>query len=582
MIAIAAAFWLIGLFAAAPILRGREPYDIAGRIRDALILGVAIPFALGLFHLLYPAACWIVLGLCIAGAYRRGAIFDAGGTASAAPPYLLIVTLAAVAWPQFVRPLLDGDSLSYHLPNAASWVQAHSLWSTATLYWWYPPASELFASGLYATGGPFAMPWCGLGALALLGLRIAGWAREGFGASPLLADALAAATVSAYPLAIQGGTLQNDVWLAAFWIESLWTLRNASTSGAAIRTIVTTALIKPQGWLFALIALIASRAKVRFWLAALAALALWLLRDAILLRSAPISPVASSAFNDPLGSTILAHGLPALWMLITVTLRISPFALLALAVALFAPTFSRDRRLAWGAFAAAAVFFVLPFGYATSVAQLAGGASLRFAAPAIAAGALVLAGPARRIGMVAAALLTASAVYGIYYVLAIFWNDGSTHVALAIAPIAVAVAAIARRGRVWWPNALAFGLAVVVAAHLAARHPLDYYNDALTVGGKQPGVYRWIAQNQPARIGGDGVRLGVVNVLSPTTFTSDLLDPSACAQARRTDVILVAVRQSDLPEDANLNRMLAARACGSVLYADSNAIAAWPRGAIGH
>ena len=88
-----------------------------------------------------------------------------------APPYVLIAALVVVAWPQLVRPLLDGDSLSYHLPNAASWVQAHSLWTTATRYWWYPPASELFASGLYAVASPFALPWCGFGALALLGFR---------------------------------------------------------------------------------------------------------------------------------------------------------------------------------------------------------------------------------------------------------------------------------------------------------------------------------------------------------------------------------------------------------------------------
>ena len=37
--------------------------------------------------------------------------------------------------------------------------------------------------------------------------------------------ALAAATVTMTPLALQAGSLQNDVWLAAFFLESLWVLR---------------------------------------------------------------------------------------------------------------------------------------------------------------------------------------------------------------------------------------------------------------------------------------------------------------------------------------------------------------------
>ena len=280
-----AALWLLGLFAAAPALRTSARYDFPDRLRDALILGISIPFALGLVHALYAVACWCVLAICIAVAYARDLAKPARAPNAAAPmPYLLIGALLAVGWPQLMRPLLEGDSLSYHLPNAASWIQAHSIWTTATRYWWYPPASELFSAGLYVTGGPFALPWCGFVALALLGFRIAAWARTAFAAPPLLADLLAAATVTAFPLAIQAGTLQNDVWLAAFWLESLWALLT-SQSATAARALAVTALIKPQGWLFAVIALTATKAKRGLWITTLAAFALWLVHDVILLET---------------------------------------------------------------------------------------------------------------------------------------------------------------------------------------------------------------------------------------------------------------------------------------------------------
>jgi hypothetical protein len=570
-----AALWILGLFAAAPALRDAEPYGFADRLRDALILGVAIPFVLGLVGLLYPAACWIVLVACaIVAYYRNNASSPARLHPPQAPPYLLLGALAAVAWPQLVRPLLDGDSLSYHLPNAASWVQNHSLWVTAARYWWYPPASELFASAVYAVGGTFALPWCGLGALALLGFRIAAWARED-GAPPLLADALAASTVTAFPLAIQAGTLQNDVWLAAFWLETLWLLRAARKPVAALRAASVAVLIKPQGWFLTVLALLASAAPARVWLAAAGVLGLWIVHDALLWGHALVVP-ATTLTGNLFASTILAHGAPALALLDRVALAASPFAVVAFCGALLGPIIADDRRLGWAALGSALLFFVLPFGYSTWVAQLATGASLRFAAPAIAAGAVALARPARGLAGIATALLIASALYGVWIVAAIFWNDGLTRLALPIAAIAVAVAAAANARRIAWPYALGFGITVVATAYLGARHPLDYYADALRVGTASPGVYRWIEAHRPPTLGGLGMRLGVVNVISPSTQTLDLSDADACAQARRHGVLLAAVAESDLSAEANAQRMRAARSCGEVLYDDGIAVVAQP------
>lgn len=574
MTGLPAALWLLGLLAAAPALRTGKSYGFVDRLRDALILGVAIPFALGFVHALYPAACWAVLALCVAIAFARRS--SRRPRQNSYPSLLLIFALVAVTWPQLMRPLLDGDSLSYHLPNAAAWAHEHSIWSSATRYWWYPPASELFASALYAVGSPFALPWSGFGALTLLGFRIVAWARDVYAVPPLLADALAAATVTAYPLAIQGATLQNDAWLAAFWLESLWTMRAASDA-AAMRTVAITALIKPQGWIFALLALAARRARPRVWLGATAAFGVWVLHDALLWRGAWIAP-QSTAYPNVMSSTIAANGAEAFALLARVALTTSPFALIALCAALLGPLLARrDARLGWAACIAALLFLVFPFGYATSVAQLATGASLRFAAPAMALGAVLLAPAARRVWPAATALLIASTIFGIWEVLAIFWNDGGTHAAVVFAALAVAIAAAAHFRRAAWTNALAFGVAVVAATHLAARHPLDYYADSLRVDGIAPGVYRWIESARPAAVGGWGLRLGVVNVLAPSTRTFDLLDAAPCAQARSEHAVLVAVAQSDRSTDANADRLRRARACGRVVYADAIGVAAAPR-----
>ncbi|MBV9718635.1 MAG: hypothetical protein JOZ77_04905 [Candidatus Eremiobacteraeota bacterium] len=567
MAGLLAALWLLGLFAAAPVLRSRSRDDVVDRLRDALILGIAIPFALALLHALYPLACWCALAICIGLAYRRRPMESDLRDRGAPIPYLLIGSIVAVTWPQLMRPLLDGDSLSYHLPNAASWVQAHSLWTSATRYWWYPPASEFFAAGLYATGGPFALPWSGFGALALLGLRIWAWAREAYSLPPLLADTLAAATITIYPIAIQGSTLQNDVWLAAFFLESLWVLRTAANA-TAVRTLATTALIKPQGWILAVLAAAAGRAPRRVWFAAAAAPAIWIVHDAIVWQRSSVEPqnfLAARAF----GTTIVAHGVPAFVLLARVLASQSPFASIALLAALLGPVIARkDPRLGWAGCACALLFLFLPFGYATAVAQLATGASLRFAAPAIAVGTIVLAAPLRRAVPLATAALLLSTLYGIWYVLAIFWNDGGTHVAIVLAVLVVAIAALVRSPHVIWLKAVGFGLGVVVAVHLAARHALDYYDDALRVGPASPGVYRWIASNEPPAVGGWGLRLGVVNVLSPSTRTLDLSDTGACLEARRNGVLLVAVAQPDLEPGQNESRLIAAARCGRTLFKD--------------
>jgi hypothetical protein len=565
-----AALWLLGLFVAAPALRTAARYSFVDRLRDALILGFAIPFLLGCIHALYPAACWLVLAAAAAIAYRRREPVEAH---DAPIPYLLIASLALIAWPQLMRPMLDGDSLSYHLPNAASWLQAHTLLTAATRYWWYPPASELFATGLYAASGPFSLPWSGLGAITLLGFRIADWSRSQFALPPLLADALAAATVTAYPLAVQAGTLQNDAWLAAFWLETLWLI--GRENAAAMRAVAVTALTKPQGWLFATLALIAARAPVKVWLAAAGAVAIWLLHDALGWRSAIVSPAATT-YGSTFASSIVAHGASGLALLARVAVRTSPFALLALCAALLGPLIAPRARLGWAAFGAAAIFLVLPFGYASDVAQLASGASLRFAAPAIVVGALLLAHVARRAPVAGTTIFVLSALFGAALVYAIFWNDAPARAAPAIALIAIATVTLGRRVHRPWPIAVGLAATAIAANLLAASHPVDFYSDAFRVHGRSSGIYAWIETNRPPALGSWGLALGTVNVLSPTTRTVELPDNDSCLFARRERVLLVAVAESDRSSEFDARRLTAARRCGRVEYDDGIAVVAVP------
>lgn len=572
-----AAVWLIGLLAAAPALRNGSHSSTADRVRDALVLGVAIPFALGLAGLLYPAACWIVLAGCLALAYRRGGIVKRIAAPAEPAPYLLIGALAIVAWPPLMRPVLDGDSLSYHLPNAAAWVHAHGLWTTDGRYWWYPPASELFASALFAVSGPFALAWSGAGALALVGLRIWTWARTEFAVPAWLADALAAATVTAAPLALQAGSLQNDVWLAAFFLEALWTLRREPAAGA--RTVALTVLLKPYGFLLAIVAALSAKATRTVWLAGIGAFAIWAVHDAVLWKTAAVAPASTSSANT-WSSTILAHGLPALGLLASVALRASPFALLALLAAVAAPFGLRDdRRLGWAAFAAVVLFLAMPLAYADTMPQLATGASLRYAAPSIALGALLLAPWAGRLPRVATAMLVLSSAFGAAVVLAIFWNDAPTRIAMAIALLAAGNVALARRLRAPWQIPAGLGAVIVVTWMLAARYPLAYYTDALRVNGRATAVYGWIARTQPRAIGGWGLKLGAINALAPATRTLDLPESDPCAAARAHGVLLVAVAESTRSTAFDAARLNAARACGRVRFDDGLAVVAGDFGA---
>ncbi|MBV8375280.1 MAG: hypothetical protein JO302_07190 [Candidatus Eremiobacteraeota bacterium] len=554
-------------------MRTNDTYGFTDRLRDALVLGVAIPFGLGYVHLLYPSALWIALALCLAVAWRRGAP-RGRDPAAQSPPYILIAAIAAIAWPSLMRPLLDGDTLSYHLPNAAAWSHAHGLWTTDSRYWWYPPASELFASALYTVAGPFTLPWSGFGVYALLGFRIYGWVRDEAGATPRFADALAAATVTAAPLALQAATLQNDVWLAAFTIETLTALRRRDDASAA-RSMAVAALLKPYGFLFASVCALAGRARLRVCGAAALPFVLWLLHDAVLWNSA-IVPPASTSYGNTFGSTIVAHGLPALALLAKVAVLASPFAAILLLAALFAPMLAQQRGLGTTALFALAFYLVMPLAYSGPGPQLATGASLRYAAPAIALGALVLSPWLLRAAPAAVVALVLCAMFGVAQNVALYWFDEPARAALAIAPFFVAIVLVSRRASTAWPALCGAAAAMIASGLLAARFPASYYADALRYEERGTHLYAWIARTSLPAIGGTGLRLGTVNVLAPHSRTVDLPDAAPCAMARSQGVALVAVAEPERTRAFNRTRLRDARECGRTLYDDPIAVVSLP------
>jgi hypothetical protein len=563
--------WLLGLIYAGGALRASARATFADRARDAIVVGVGIPTVLALVHALYPATCWLCLAVVVAIAYVRTQ--RVRNDASDEPiPYILIAALFFIAWPQLMRPPLDGDTLSYHLPNAAAWVHAHSLWTTDGRYWWYPPASEAFAAGIYAAAGPYAVGWAGTAALALLGARIVTWLRERCNVAPLLADAIAAATITAAPLAQQAGSLQNDVWLAAFFVEMLWTIRFEPV--AAIRTSLVAALIKPYGWIFAIVAAASTRAQRTVWIAIAAAVGLWFAHDALLWTHAIVAPAQTSSANT-WSSTILANGIGAIALLARVSVQASPFFALALLAALAGPLIDRGDRRGTGiaALVALLAFLAMPLAYADVRPELASGSSLRYAVPAAAAGVIAAGALIARFTTASFVIAALSCAFGIYSTIAIYWNDGGTRTALAIAPIAVALAYFSQRRRAVWPSAAAFAIAIVAAAWLAARHPIDYYADAYAFDGKPSQAFAWIARTQPRAIGGWGIRIGTVDVLAPHARTIDLPETSPCASARANGTTLLALSESDRSPWYNEQRLRVARNCERVVFDDGIAVA---------
>jgi hypothetical protein len=513
-----ATLWLAALWYAAALL----PFESnAGRIRNALFLGTGLAFGLGFAGLLQPLLLTLALTILVAVRFAKGS----RGASKAEPPSLVAIPLGAVslvAWPALVRPPLEGDTLLYHLPNAVAWAHAHSVWVTTTHYWAYPGSSELFAAAYDALAGPFGIGVCGALALWLLGARIATWCWR-LGWRPQAAALFASAAVAAPAFALQAGSLENDVWLGAFFLETLWCMRFERS--ATLLAASVCGLTKATGSLYTAIAFVSGPSLGG--LLGFVPVCLWLARDALLWPHA-LLPSGNVVQDAGFATSIAGHGLAGMTLLASVALHNGPtLPLLAMGVV----GLRYDKRLAIAALAAGALFLVTPFGFATDVPQLVNGHSLRYAAPFLACGAIGLAAAIPQRYRTPAALL-ASLVLAceVLYVWSIFWNDAHTSSVLFVAVLTLCMLSVAR----WRPLFLrAAPLLLFLAATVASSNPVPYYDDwAVRDETSSPKLFEWLSRHCPPRLVVHDLRAGAVNVLCPDTLTIDAVDGRTCEQAR--------------------------------------------------
>ncbi|HTX58509.1 MAG TPA: hypothetical protein VMH02_02445 [Verrucomicrobiae bacterium] len=547
----AGGLWLLGLWFAAPLLGRTRSASL--RVAAMMALGSLVPLALGAIDALYGWSSWaVVAALVLVRCLRHRGVRQE--QAAEAPAWDLAVglgVLLALAWPLAVRPAMDGDTLIYHLPNAASWAAQHGIWATGTRYWWYPPASELFASGLLAAAGIGAAAFAGLvpAVLLILTLRAAAVRHE----MPPVAGTLAACALLATPVAaVQLVSLQNDLWLSALFLCTLVELEAPA--------FAVLALTKPQGLLYAIVAgatWVKDRGRlVRASAFALGALALWAARDLLLAPHAAI-PIGSTAIPAMAESTIAAHLPHSLAVLAVASWHAGIAWSVLLALGAAAIVFSRELYLRWAALAALVLFAFVPTAYeGGTIAQLATGASLRFALPVAALGALWALTLGRRAAPFVGVLAGFAVLAGIAAQWRLFASDATTHdtpLIAAGASLLLAIAIALRDRRVC--AALAATLCVALAAlagGLSRSHPGGYVTD--TYGG----AFVYAASARAARVVTLGLPAGAAVTVDPAVEAFDGLDDGTCAQARALRAVIVASAQ----RAADLH-------CGRVVYRDA-------------
>ncbi len=536
-----------------------------------MTLGIAIPFVLAILGLLTQLACALfAMALIVLRIVRRPPRIERRttrpGAISMVGTSLPILAVTATSWPQLVRPLLQGDSLAYHLPNAAAWSGTHSLWTSGTWYWWYPGASELFAAGLLTVAGPLCVGFAGFVAVLLLANRLFAFSeRAGYG--DLTSGAFAAAVVTLSTIALQAGSLENDVWLAAFVLEMVWAM--STDRWAAERAIAVTTLIKPYGFVFAVLAALQNRTSGTQRLAvACFPFAFWIVRDTLLWPNATIPPSAVS--GPPVVQTMIAgHGLAGLQTLADALRHAGPGVSIASVALVATIVFSCEPVLRWTACGTLAFFLLQPYGFSNDVPQLATGASLRYADTALVLGCVGALPLLRRVAFPATIVFSTLACVQVITIENVFRADTTTYswfyVTIGIA-IAIAVDMLWSRGFV---TATAGASLVAYAVVLAGSHPIDYYNDASSHGSKRSAFYTWLAASEPHEVISDSAPLGTIVVVSPSTLVENAAFPFDCARARRVDAVIVSERNSRQSAAAAAAEATVGTTCGSVIYRDA-------------
>jgi hypothetical protein len=551
------------LWYAAPLLTRTHGLTIPSQLRYMLVLATAIPLVLAVVHLLALWPLLIAAALLCALRFRfaRRTAFEYNpwdGLAAA------IAVLTAAAY--IPRPPDDGDSLAYHLPNAIAWAQSGSLDPTWMRYWWYPGGSEISIAGLIATGGLWIAGVPSLIAAMMLASRIAMWLRT-LDVPPLTATAMSAAFITISTAAFQTYDAQNDLVLAAWFVESLWMLRTDTWN--ALLPVSILALVKPYGWVYALVAIACMRRPRA--LIALLPLAAWIIHDMLLAPHAIYSLALASA-RGSWSTTIVGSSPGSLAVLAIAVGQRGPAAVccfIAPLVALFAR--GKERQIAVAGVLTLALFLLTPFAYANNLPQLALGWSLRYNLAELAIGALCLAPLARRFPIPFAMLAVISAIAGFARLLFILNHDLSILVAFLAAVLMGICALVA-----FMPPAraaggfIAAGIGIVLLLYGSrtayTQAPESYAIVAPRVGGEETQFFAWF-RSHPHNAESINLRAGTLLMLAPASRIFDADDVS-CARAANARSLIVVAKGDAREQDA--------RTCGHAVFDDADFLVVAP------
>lgn len=558
---IIACLYLGALWYVAPLLAPNDR-TVPTQLRNVAIVGIGLPLVLASLHALYAPVVWVVLAVFVVARMRR----RIEATQADLGMCLTLAIAAVLVWPPLVRPVLDGDTLLYHLPIAASWAQAHSLWTTASPAWFYPPGSEALASGLLLTAGRWSLPLAGMIPLFMIVARLYAYARAS-GASSLAAGSVALAFVSTPIVALQTGSLENDVWLAAFVVEVL-------AGGGDWKTLGVTSLIKPVGWMWGLLNAVSARMRAQALLVGMMPLALWLVRDAILLRGAIVPPEPM----PPYFATTIVGGIPQ--SLIDLASGIgahTPQTIVWLVMIPLGLAFERSRPFALVGIAGLLLYVMLPLSYAYGGTNWAlAGTSLRFAMPALACGGLVAATLASRAPRVATICCGLLVLLGMGTFLQIYSSDSASHWAWLIAVIAIVAALLASRTRD--ASVAAFIIMLVIAGgwYAEQRGPSILSEGLRDDNGTPTHLFAWLAQQAPDRMVAVNVRVGLLILASPTTEVIPATASTMCRLAIETRAPLVIASNEYGDSHIHAEERAQALRCGKAVFDDGSALVVAP------
>jgi hypothetical protein len=292
-------------------------------------------------------------------------------------------------------------------------------------------------------------------------------------------------------------------------------------------------------------------------------------------RHAVVS-IASGLLFDPWPTTIAANAPQSLLVLARALADQGPATALFFVAALVGFVGKDDRRIALSGLLWIVAFAFTPLSFRSYLPTLAGGASLRYALPALAVGTLAFAPLARRFQRTIAIAGILSAAFGIAHVFLTFANDSFTIISWA-GVVAIGALALIRNPKT---RAIAMTLATLAlflgGAFQARMRAASFYADEMPrVDGRSTTFYDWFAGHSHAAHVVD-LRAGTLLVIAPSTSIVDAANVD-CDAARRDGAWTIVGVDRDATAAHSEATFESARECGPTLFSDAAAIVSEPK-----